>query len=70
MFRNWQRFKKHHRLLISLIILSGIIFFWRGVWGLAETYLYPENPQFSFYISLILGIVILATTHYSIEKIV
>ncbi|MCK5282955.1 MAG: hypothetical protein KAK00_06100 [Nanoarchaeota archaeon] len=69
MYKRWHRFKKHHRLTLSLIILSGIIFFWRGLWGLLETYLYPENPQISFFISLSLGIIILAITHYSIEKV-
>ena len=70
MYKNWKNFKKHHQLAISLIILSGIICFWWGITGLLDLYLLPELPFASKLVSMVIGIVILTLTHYSVEKIV
>ena len=37
----------------------GIVIFWRGIWGLADVYLYPEKPALSYIISLFAGMLIL-----------
>jgi len=60
-------FKKiAHTILIAFAIVS----FWRGVWGLMDLYLYPQNPLVSFLISLILGIVILYFTKNIVNRLV
>lgn len=42
-----------------LITGIGIVVFWRGIWGLADVYLYPEKPALSYIISLFAGMLIL-----------
>lgn len=42
-----------------IIIAIGIIFVWRGIWGLADIYIFPESPALSFIASIITGIIIL-----------
>lgn len=65
-----KKLKKHHQLFYSLIILSGVVCLWRGLWGLLDIYLIPNNEPFSFTLSLVLGIVIISITHYTIDKVV
>jgi len=46
-------------VLIIIITALAIVSIWRGVWGLMDIYLFPENPTLSFIISLSMGLVIL-----------
>jgi hypothetical protein len=51
--------KKGHKIITAIICGFALIIFWRGVWGLADIYLFPENPALSASISIIIGISIL-----------
>ena len=55
--RVWETF---HIIIIAL----AIIMFWRGIWGLMDYYLFPDNPLLSHILSIVIGILIL----YSTEK--
>ncbi|MBW2978248.1 hypothetical protein KY331_05360 [Candidatus Woesearchaeota archaeon] len=48
-------------LLIIVIASLAIVSIWRGVWGLMDMYLLPENPTLSLLISIVVGLVILFT---------
>ena len=52
----------------ALIIAIGIISFWRGIWGLMDLYLYPDNLSLSYTISAVGGLVILVGTHHVISE--
>ena len=57
---NNNKIKNHIRDVIHTIIIAlAIVLFWRGVWGLADLYLSPENKLLSYALSIIIGIVIL-----------
>lgn len=47
---------------------TGIIMFWRGLWLLADTYLYPDHAGVSATISLFLGILILLLTRSFVKQ--
>lgn len=47
-----------------LFIAAGIVFVWRGIWGLADIYLIPSNPTLSFIVSIGIGIVLLLLHEY------
>lgn len=47
------------RNLKYIIIAIGIVFVWRGIWGLADLYIFPESPILSLIISLVTGLIIL-----------
>jgi len=52
--------KNHIKDVIHTIVIAlAIVLFWRGVWGLADLYLFPENKLLSYSISIIIGILIL-----------
>ena len=42
-----------------LILAVAIVAVWRGVWGLMDIYLFPNNEILSFSISIIIGVLIL-----------
>ena len=42
-----------------LVTAAAVVFFWRGVWGILDHYLFPENPMLSYLSSLLLGLFIL-----------
>ena len=46
-----------------LLIAIAVVLFWRGAWGLMDLYVFPENTLLSYITSLVLGLVILFTTH-------
>lgn len=70
MMKKFTNLKKNHQLVFSLIILSGMVCLWRGVWGLLDMYLMPGNLSLSYAVSTLLGIAIIAITHYTIDKLV
>lgn len=70
MLKKFTDLKKNHQLLFSLIILSGVVCLWRGVWGLLDMYLFPENLSASYAVSVLIGMIIITLTHYTIDKLV
>ena len=53
-------FRRTGYLDAVLIIISSfaIISFWRGVWGLMDMYMYPQDKLLSFSISVLIGLVV------------
>ncbi len=44
---------------IFIAITVGIVFIWRGIWGLADIYLFADRPVLSFSVSIVVGIIVL-----------
>ena len=47
-------------LLLYLIAVAAVVARWRGLWGLMDLYLWPDNPKRSYWVSFIIGFVIVA----------
>ncbi len=63
---NFHIFKKHPTLrdlwrsrVEAFCIGAAIILFWRGVWNLADKYLFPDHATLSAFASLLIGLGIL-----------
>ena len=52
----------------AMAVGTGIIMFWRGLWLLADTYLYPNDAWVSATISLFIGILILLLTRSFVKQ--
>ncbi|MBW3001902.1 hypothetical protein KY338_01935 [Candidatus Woesearchaeota archaeon] len=61
--------KKSHKLLFAIVIGFAVISFWRGIWGLMDIYLFPNNLSLSLWISVFVGIVILIITDYTTKEL-
>ena len=63
MFEKVKKMKTQHQAIFAVLIAFAVVCFWRGVWGLLDEYLLPNNYQASLWISLIVGFLILWVTH-------
>lgn len=55
------------KLIDATLIGIAIVAFWRGVWGLLDLYLFPNNYQLSLWISALAGLIILIYTRNAIR---
>ena len=53
----------------TVLIAFAIVSFWRGVWGLMDVYLFPNNHILSLSISVLIGLVILYYTKHIIGEL-
>jgi len=47
-------------LFLYLAAVVAVVAMWRGLWGLMDIYLWPNNPKRSNWASFIIGFVIIA----------
>ena len=64
MFNKLSRMKSHHQTIFAIVILFAIISFWRGIQGLMDMYLIPDNYEMSLWSSVAIGLGILIAAHY------
>lgn len=46
-----------------LQIALAIVLVWRGAWGLMDLYIFPDQLLVSYIVSLVVGLLVLFTTH-------
>ena len=42
----------------AILVGAAIVMFWRGTWGLLDLYLFPDNQELSFVVSLLSGLLL------------
>lgn len=61
---------KHMRSNLKLFFLAvGVVSVWRGVWGLSDIYLFPNEPVLSFVLSTIVGLAIIYLNDRKINEL-
>ncbi|MFH0701612.1 MAG: hypothetical protein V2A62_04195 [Candidatus Woesearchaeota archaeon] len=66
----YEKFKKlavHHQIIWSLIIATALVSIWRGIWGLMDKFIFPNDLLISSITTLLLGVGIFAITHYKLK---
>ncbi len=69
MFSGFSKLKKNHKTIFVLIIGVAVVLFWRGVWGISDELILPDDYLLSSIVSLILGLSILLATHYAVKEL-
>ena len=69
-FKKFSKLKTKHQILFAIIISFAVVAVWRGFWGLMDLYLLPENYELSLWTSLIIGLIILVSTHYAVRELI
>ena len=64
MLHRAKKLKPLNQFLFTLLIGLSVVAFWRGAWGIMDTYLFPNNYILSSWVSIIIGLIILGLTHY------
>lgn len=61
--------KSRHQIIFAIIIAFAVISFWRGIWGLWDIYVLPDNYEVSLWISFVVGLAILLLTNYAVKEL-
>jgi Fuseless len=61
--------KSRHPVANAIIIVLAIIMFWRGMWRLLDTYLFPDSPTLRHLVSALLGVLILYLDDFHISNL-
>lgn len=61
---------KKPALWFTIIIAFAVVSFWRGVWGLMDEFLFPNDYLISSIVSVVIGIVILVITKYARRELI
>lgn len=64
------RSSKTKRFFLALVLALAVISLWRGLWGVMDAFLFPDNMPLSYLASLCIGIFLLYFTHHRIEEAV
>ena len=63
------KLRKRNKILFTILVGTAVILFWRGVWGLADELIFPENYLYSSFVSTFIALIILVLLGVSLEKI-
>lgn len=67
---NWlTKLRKSNRNWHTLIISIAVLLYIRGIFGLMDSYLFPENKMWSYVVSIVLGLLILFLNNNRLEEI-
>ena len=64
MLHRARKLKSFEQLIFTLLIAFAVIAVWRGLKGIMDLYLFPNNLVLSYSTSMIMGLIILYVTHY------
>jgi len=68
-FKEFTKLRTKHQILFAVLITFAVVSIWRGFWGLLDEYLFPENYLLSLWVSLVIGLIILVSTHYAVREL-
>ena len=69
MLKGFAKMSSVKQIAFAVLIAFAVISFWRGIWGLSDQFLFPNDYTLSLWISLIVGLIILITTHYTTKEL-
>jgi hypothetical protein len=61
--------KRFNKIIYAILIAFAVVCFWRGIWGLMDIYLLPNNYELSLWLSLAGGLAILIITHKATKEL-
>lgn len=67
MYHKFKKLEVHHQIIWSLVIATALVSIWRGIWGLMDKFIFPNDLVLSSITTLVLGIIIFAITHYKLK---
>ncbi len=68
-FKGYRRFKRKYKFVHILVFATAVILFWRGVWGILDTYLFPDNILLSNLVSIGIAFVVLYLDDFHLKEL-
>lgn len=53
-----RKYKRQPAPLSTILIAGAIIMFWRGVWGLMDVYIFPDDLPLSYAVSFLISVLL------------
>ena len=66
---NKKQKKRLRKIPQVLVIGIAVVLFWRGIWGLADEFIFPHNYLLSSIVSVIIALAILYFTKHLIKEL-
>lgn len=66
--RKVKRFERKHHILAAMLVGTAIVFLWRGVWNLADIYLFPNQDVVSAVVCIVVGFIILYLRDFDLKE--
>jgi len=63
-----KRLEHRHHVLAALLVGTGIVLLWRGIWDLADVYLFPSQDVLSAAVSILIGFLILYSRNFDLKE--
>ena len=64
-----KKLKPINQLIFAFVIGFAVISLWRGVWGLLDVYLFPNQYVLGLWVSVFVGVAILIATDYTTKEL-
>ena len=61
--------RKRRTNINILITTMAVVMIWRGVWGIMDIYLFPDQPFLSYLFSLLLGTFLLFVDNEELDEL-
>lgn len=68
-FHRFKYLKKKHQIIFAVLISTGVIFVWRGLWNLMDYFWFPNYSLWSNLSGILLGAIILLLSHKLLEQL-
>ena len=63
-----KKFEHNHHIFAALLVGSALVLMWRGIWNLADIYLFPNQDFLSAIISILIGFLILYMRDFNLKE--
>ncbi len=63
-----RRFERQHHILAAMLVGTAIVLLWRGVWHLADIYIFPNQDVASAAVCILIGFVILYLRDFDLKE--
>jgi len=69
MFKNIRKFLKKRDRLSTILELFAAVAIWWGIWGILDLFVFPHNELLSYFISILLGFLIIFIVGSELDEI-
>jgi ABC-type Fe3+-siderophore transport system permease subunit len=66
--RKVKRFEHRHHILAAMLVGIAIVLLWRGVWELADIYIFPNQDIVSAVVCIVVGFTILYLRDFDLKE--
>lgn len=69
LFSKIAKLKDHEQTILAVVIVTGVVAIWRGLWNLMDLHLFTHDPTLSALTSILIGLLILGGSHYTVKEL-